>query len=156
VRKGKKRALAARGPQLLRQILVGLLAQSDVRRAYNRKERSAPAPKGGSSCQCQDREPSPAPAFEGLARRWPCRPALAALYVGELLSDKDQEAFEIHFMGCLECVAEVELWRAVAGELRRIDLVQFVTAADVLADLDQRTGDKRLRVARPDSMRKAG
>lgn len=132
--KGKTRALAARGPRLLRQILVGLLAPADVRRAYNRKESSALAP-----------------AFEGLARLWPCRPALAALYVGELLSDKDQEAFEIHFMSCLECVAEVELWRAVAGELRRVDLAQFATTADVLADLDQ-----RLRGARQNSMRKAG
>jgi hypothetical protein len=157
VSKGKTRALAARGRRLLRQIFIGLLAQADVLcRAYNRKESSAPASKGGSSCQCQDREPSPAPAFGGLARRWPCLPALAALYVGELLSDEDQEAYEIHFMRCTECVAEVELWRGIASELRRVDDVEFVTAADVLTDLDKRMGDMRLRVTLPDSMRKAG
>lgn len=154
---GRARALVAGGKRRLRQVLVVLLVQANVRRSlHNRKESSAPASKGRSTCQCQDREPSPTPAFEGLARRWPCLPALAALYVGELLSDKDQHAFEIHFMGCSECVAEVEVWRVIAAELRRVDEAHFVTAADVLADLDKRMGDRRLRVALPDSMRKAG
>lgn len=150
---------AACSLRLLRGIFVGMVVRAErLCRARNRRERSAPAPNGGSPCPCQDRETSPAPAFEGLAQRWPCLPALAALYVGELLSVKDQEAYENHFMSCPECVAEVEVWRAFMTGLRGLHELRFGTAADVLADRGTHMSDKSksLRDALPDSVRKAG
>ena len=37
----------------------------------------------------------------------------AAEYVADGLDDRTLEAFEIHMMGCTECVADVEAWRAI-------------------------------------------
>jgi hypothetical protein len=37
----------------------------------------------------------------------------AAAYVAHELSEEEQEAFELHMMGCSECVSDVEAWRAI-------------------------------------------
>ena len=37
----------------------------------------------------------------------------AAVYVADGLDDHTLEAFEMHMMGCNECVEDVETWRAV-------------------------------------------
>jgi len=37
----------------------------------------------------------------------------AAAYVADGLDDRMLEAFEMHMMGCTECVADVEAWRAI-------------------------------------------
>lgn len=37
----------------------------------------------------------------------------AAVYVAHGLDDRTLEAFEMHMMGCNECVADVETWRAI-------------------------------------------
>jgi hypothetical protein len=37
----------------------------------------------------------------------------AAVYVADGLDDRTLEAFEMHMMGCTECVADVEAWRAI-------------------------------------------
>jgi hypothetical protein len=37
----------------------------------------------------------------------------AAVYVADALDPPTQEAFEMHMMGCPECVEDVETWRAV-------------------------------------------
>jgi len=36
----------------------------------------------------------------------------AAGYVANGLDESTQEAFELHLMGCSECVEDVEVWRA--------------------------------------------
>ena len=43
----------------------------------------------------------------------------AAGYVANGLDDSTQEAFELHMMGCSECVADVEVWRAIKLEMPR-------------------------------------
>jgi hypothetical protein len=43
----------------------------------------------------------------------------AAGYVANGLDESTQEAFELHMMGCSECVADVEVWRAVKLEMPR-------------------------------------
>jgi hypothetical protein len=43
----------------------------------------------------------------------------AAGYVANGLDEGTQEAFEIHMMGCSECVADVEVWRAIKLEMPR-------------------------------------
>jgi hypothetical protein len=37
----------------------------------------------------------------------------AAGYVADGLDESTQEAFELHLMGCRECVGDVEIWRAI-------------------------------------------
>ena len=37
----------------------------------------------------------------------------AAAYVAKGLNETEQEAFEMHLMGCPECVEDVEVWRAI-------------------------------------------
>lgn len=37
----------------------------------------------------------------------------AAAYVAHGLNDTDMEDFEIHMMGCAECVEDIEVWRAI-------------------------------------------
>jgi hypothetical protein len=37
----------------------------------------------------------------------------AAGYVADGLDESTQEAFELHLMGCSECVEDVEVWRAI-------------------------------------------
>ena len=37
----------------------------------------------------------------------------AAVYVADGLDERTLEAFEIHMMGCTDCVADVEAWRAI-------------------------------------------
>src|SRR5689334_23688459 len=37
----------------------------------------------------------------------------AAGYVANGLDESTQEAFELHMMGCSECVEDVEVWRAI-------------------------------------------
>jgi hypothetical protein len=37
----------------------------------------------------------------------------AAGYVADGLDESTQEAFELHMMGCSECVEDVEVWRAI-------------------------------------------
>jgi hypothetical protein len=41
----------------------------------------------------------------------------AAHYVANGLDEKAQEAFELHMMGCAECVSDVEVWRAIKHHL---------------------------------------
>ena len=41
----------------------------------------------------------------------------AAHYVANGLDEKAQEAFELHMMGCAECVSDVEVWRAIKDNL---------------------------------------
>jgi hypothetical protein len=43
----------------------------------------------------------------------------AAGYVANGLDENTQEAFEIHMMGCTECVADVEVWRAIKLDMPR-------------------------------------
>src|SRR6185369_7947568 len=43
----------------------------------------------------------------------------AAGYVANGLDEITQEAFELHMMGCSECVADVEVWRAIKLEMPR-------------------------------------
>jgi hypothetical protein len=43
----------------------------------------------------------------------------AAGYVANGLDESTQEAFELHMMGCSECVADVEVWRAIKLEMPR-------------------------------------
>jgi hypothetical protein len=43
----------------------------------------------------------------------------AAGYVANGLDESTQEAFELHMMGCSECVADVEVWRAIKFEMPR-------------------------------------
>ncbi len=43
----------------------------------------------------------------------------AAGYVANGLDEGTQEAFELHMMGCSECVADVEVWRAIKLEMPR-------------------------------------
>ena len=43
----------------------------------------------------------------------------AAGYVADGLDESTQEAFELHMMGCSECVADVEVWRAIKLEMPR-------------------------------------
>ncbi len=42
----------------------------------------------------------------------------AAAYVAEGLDEQTQEAFELHMMGCRECLADVEVWRAIKLDMR--------------------------------------
>jgi len=37
----------------------------------------------------------------------------AAVYVADGLDERTLEAFEMHMMGCTECVEDVESWRAI-------------------------------------------
>jgi hypothetical protein len=41
----------------------------------------------------------------------------AAGYVANGLDESTQEAFELHMMGCSECVEDVEVWRAIKLEI---------------------------------------
>jgi hypothetical protein len=41
----------------------------------------------------------------------------AAGYVANGLDESTQEAFELHMMGCSECVEDVEVWRAIKLEM---------------------------------------
>jgi hypothetical protein len=41
----------------------------------------------------------------------------AAGYVADGLDESTQEAFELHMMGCSECVEDVEVWRAIKLEM---------------------------------------
>jgi hypothetical protein len=41
----------------------------------------------------------------------------AAAYVANELDEHSQEAFEIHMMGCSECVNDVEAWRVIKSHL---------------------------------------
>jgi anti-sigma factor RsiW len=43
----------------------------------------------------------------------------AAGYVAGGLDESTQEAFELHLMGCSECVEEVEVWRAIKHTMPR-------------------------------------
>jgi hypothetical protein len=43
----------------------------------------------------------------------------AAGYVANGLDENTQEAFELHMMGCSECVQDVEVWRTLKVELPR-------------------------------------
>jgi hypothetical protein len=43
----------------------------------------------------------------------------AAGYVANGLDESTQEAFELHMMGCSECVADVEVWRAIKLDMPR-------------------------------------
>lgn len=43
----------------------------------------------------------------------------AAAYVADGLDARTQEAFELHMMSCSECVADVEVWRAMKRTLPR-------------------------------------
>src|ERR1043165_9874209 len=43
----------------------------------------------------------------------------AAGYVANGLDESTQEAFELHMMACSECVADVEVWRAIKLEMPR-------------------------------------
>jgi hypothetical protein len=44
----------------------------------------------------------------------------AAGYVAGGLDDSTQEAFELHFMGCSECIEDVEVWRAIKLEMPKM------------------------------------
>jgi hypothetical protein len=37
----------------------------------------------------------------------------AASYVAQELTDQQQELFELHMMGCSECINDVEAWRVI-------------------------------------------
>ena len=37
----------------------------------------------------------------------------AAVYVADGLDERTLEAFEMHMMGCTECIEDVESWRAI-------------------------------------------
>jgi anti-sigma factor RsiW len=43
----------------------------------------------------------------------------AADYVAQGLDEPTQEAFELHLMGCPECLQDVEIWRAIKQEMPR-------------------------------------
>lgn len=43
----------------------------------------------------------------------------AASYVADGLDEATQEAFELHMMGCSECVGDVEIWRAIKQDMQR-------------------------------------
>src|SRR3984893_10402651 len=43
----------------------------------------------------------------------------AAGYVANGLDESTQEAFELHLMGCSECVEDVEVWRAIQLDMPR-------------------------------------
>lgn len=43
----------------------------------------------------------------------------AAVYVADGLDGNDLEAFEVHMMGCVECVEDVETWRAIKVQMPR-------------------------------------
>src|SRR3977135_3258036 len=43
----------------------------------------------------------------------------AAGYVANGLDENTQEAFELHLMGCSECVEDVEVWRAIKLDMPR-------------------------------------
>lgn len=43
----------------------------------------------------------------------------AAGYVADGLDESTQEAFELHMMGCSECVEDVEVWRAIKLDMPR-------------------------------------
>jgi len=43
----------------------------------------------------------------------------AAGYVANGLDESTQEAFELHMMGCSECVEDVEVWRAIKLDMPR-------------------------------------
>jgi hypothetical protein len=43
----------------------------------------------------------------------------AAVYVAEGLDEQTLEAFEMHMMGCSECVEDVETWRAIKLNIPR-------------------------------------
>jgi len=43
----------------------------------------------------------------------------AAGYVANGLDESTQEAFELHLMGCSECVEDVEVWRAIKLDMPR-------------------------------------
>ncbi len=65
----------------------------------------------------------------------------AAGYVAGGLDDGTQEAFELHLMGCSECVEDVEIWRAIKVEMPKMGLnVRSATAPRKSADF----GDWRM------------
>lgn len=43
----------------------------------------------------------------------------AASYVADGLDEATQEEFELHMMGCAECVGDVEIWRAIRSDMHR-------------------------------------
>src|SRR5579864_2843337 len=43
----------------------------------------------------------------------------AAGYVANGLDESTLEAFELHMMGCSECVEDVEVWRAIKLDMHR-------------------------------------
>src|ERR1700742_3884933 len=44
----------------------------------------------------------------------------AAEYVAGGLRDSTEESFELHLMGCSECIEDVEIWRAIKLEMRNM------------------------------------
>jgi len=48
----------------------------------------------------------------------------AAAYVAHELTEQQQEAFELHMMGCSECVNDVEAWRAIKSHMPDAAVVQ--------------------------------
>jgi hypothetical protein len=44
----------------------------------------------------------------------------AAGYVANGLDESTQEAFELHMMGCSECVEDVEVWRAIKLDMPKL------------------------------------
>jgi hypothetical protein len=47
---------------------------------------------------------------------------IAASYVANGLDERTQEAFELHMMGCPDCLSDVEAWRAVKLHMPRESL----------------------------------
>jgi hypothetical protein len=52
----------------------------------------------------------------------------AADYVAAGLDDDTQEAFELHMMGCAECLSDVEAWRAIKANMTRGDVARAPVA----------------------------
>jgi hypothetical protein len=48
----------------------------------------------------------------------------AAAYVAHELDEHSQEAFEIHMMGCAECLNDVEAWRVIKQHMPDAVVVQ--------------------------------
>jgi hypothetical protein len=64
----------------------------------------------------------------------------AAGYVANGLDESTQEAFELHMMGCPECVEDVEVWRAIKSEMpkQRADVRTFTPRRKLAAFSDWR------------------
>ena len=48
----------------------------------------------------------------------------AAAYVAQELDEHSQEAFEIHMMGCSECVNDVEAWRVIKHHMPAPEVIE--------------------------------